>query len=160
MKTFNQFTLESFSPIVYHGTKHKFDKFTKQQGNISTVFGNDKVERYGHFFSEDEHFAKGFAGKKGHVIKARIATKKPFDMRHGVTETHEADLNKHGVSSSWLSNHLQPWERFDGEDGHHFVHSLKKAGYTSAIFHEYDPDTGKKSVTHVAFDPKQIHQVK
>lgn len=144
---------------VYHGSPNRgitqFNTKTNE-GKISTVFGSEKVARHGAFFTPDRDVAIGFAGDSGRLYKVGLNIKNPFDMRSGVSEKMEQDFEKAGGSTKWLYNHREPWEIFDGEDGEHFINTLKKAGYDSAIIREQSPHSGKMHDSFVAFHPEQI----
>jgi hypothetical protein len=157
MKTFKEFceSLEEQN-VVYHGSPKDFDQFTPTVGKNSTVFGSEEVKRHGFFFTPSKNVANDYAGEHGKIHHAVLDMKKPFDMRHCVSENMENDFEKAGGSTRWLHNHQEPWERFDGEDGEHFVSILKRAGYDSAIIHEHSPHSGEKHESHIVFHPSQI----
>ncbi len=142
---------ESVSGVFYHGTNQTFDRFEKRQGTVASIFGSEKVDRYGFFFTKNPEFAKLF-GKN--LLKVHLTIRKPFDMRHGISVQMENELSEHGISFKWL---LQgdDWEKFDGEDGEHFVSTLISLGYDGAIINEPDDD-GIMQTSIIAFGPDQI----
>lgn len=144
---------------LFHGSENKFSRFELKPGRISTLFGTENIPRHGIFFTPDKGIAKEYAGAHGNIYHAHISSKKPFDMRHGISETMENDFITHGGTSSHLYNHEQPWEKFDGESGEHFVNVLKKAGYDSAIIPDQSPE-GKSHISHVVFDPSHVTIIK
>lgn len=145
--------------MLYHGSSihgiKTFSNFTKN-GKISTIFGTEGTERHGIFLTPDKNVAKDYAGDTGHVYTVKATLNKPFDMRNGVSEKMEQDFVDAGGSTRFLYNHQEPWEKFDGESGGHFISILKKAGYDSAIIHEISPHDGTKHESHIAFDSNQV----
>lgn len=164
MKTFKQFITESTNHYsvddeskaidLYHGTDHSFNEFkTKNKGRVSTILGNDSVDRHGSFHTDDKSIAKDF-GKN--IIHSRVQLKKPFDMTKGVSEKMEADYEKHGGRTRFLYNSQPDWEKFDGDAGEQHVDVLKKAGYDSVIFNDEHPHTGKPFKSYVLLHPHKI----
>ncbi len=143
--------------VFYHGTDAKFDTFLPRKGKTSTIFGVEDVERQGHFFTPSLDFAKEFT-KSGNVMKVYLNMHKPFDMRNGVTSEMYDTMDKHGINPKWLiSNHIDDWERFDGEDGAHFKDALHKSGHDSAII--FEPHGKEAREAHIVFHPNQIKSV-
>ena len=142
--------------VFYHGTDKKFDTFTPQEGKVSTIFGTENVKRSGHFFTTDQDFANEFS-KTGNTMRAYLKIDKPFDMRNGISTNMYNTVESHGLHGKWLLNGMDDWERFDGDDGEHFVNVLKKSGHDGAIINE--PYERKTAVAHVVFHPHQIKSV-
>lgn len=143
--------------VFYHGTDASFDTFIPQTGKVSTVFGTEDVERQGHFFTPSLDFAKEYT-KSGNVMKVYLKMHKPFDMRHGVSDTMYSTAEKHGLNPNWLiSNHIDDWERFDGEEGKNFKDFLDSSGHDSAII--FEPHGKESREAHIVFNSKQIKSV-
>ena len=140
--------------VFYHGTDSDFDTFKPQKGKTSTIFGTENVERQGHFFTPSLDFAKEFT-KSGNVMKVYLKMHKPFDLRSGITQEMYNTVEQHGMNPRWLtSNHIDDWERFDGEDGTHFKDVLHKSGHDSAII--FEPHGKEAREAHIVFNPNQI----
>lgn len=140
--------------VFYHGTDAKFDTFLPRKGKTSTIFGVEDVERQGHFFTPSLDFAKEYT-KSGNVMKVYLKMHKPFDMRNGITSDMYDKMDKHGINPKWLiSNHIDDWERFDGEDGKHFKEALHNSGHDSAII--FEPHGKEAREAHIVFHPNQI----
>lgn len=140
--------------VFYHGTDAKFDTFKPQPAKTSTIFGVEDVERQGHFFTPSLDFAKEYT-KSGNVMKVYLKMHKPFDMRNGITSDMYDTMDKHGINPRWLiSNHIDDWERFDGEDGKHFKEALHNSGHDSAII--FEPHGKEAREAHIVFHPNQI----
>lgn len=142
--------------VFYHGTDSNFDEFKKTHGTISTVFGSDKVDRHGHFFTDDKYLANTFS-KSGKVMSVYLKAHHPLDMRNGVSDDKLGEFENHGLSPRWFTHsHMEDWERFDGDDGKDFTDTLNKMGHDSVIIHEPATSTQKGGSAFVVFHPHQI----
>lgn len=156
---YNGFIYESIQPvpsILYHGTNATFDKFGKTLGSISTIFGNEDIERHGYFFTDNPEFAKEFGST---VLKCRLKMKNTLDMDYGVTNEEDIDLlERNGLSRRFLYN-LQPssvWEIFDGDP--YVANAIKASGFDSVKMKEPNNDNRLERV-YVVFSPEQIQIV-
>lgn len=145
--------VEKIPSILYHGTNASFDKFGKMSGTISTIFGNEVVERHGYFFTDNPEFAKEFGSN---VLKCRLEMKNTLDMDYGVTNEEDIDLlHRNGLSRKFLYN-LSPsnvWEIFDGDS--YVTDVIKASGFDSVKMKEPNKDNRLERV-YVVFHPEQI----
>lgn len=137
--------------IMLHGSLADFNIFQKTKGTVSTIFGNEYVERTGFFFTDDREFASAF----GSPMETYLNIREPFDMRRGISEDMYQRAEEAGISGRWLLRNIEDWERFDEEDGRLFVENLQTAQYDGAAFME-DDNNGYPVNVFVAFRPGQI----
>lgn len=151
--------------IVYHGTANQFNSFEQKPGVTSTILGEVPTERHGFFFTPHKETARRYAasagGKQGRVIHATLNMKNPLDLRQStynknphVWENALERLSQHGINRRWME-YGELWDKFDGEQGKHFVEAVKKMGHDGVLFEE-DNHLGSESETHVVFHPHQI----
>lgn len=142
--------------VFYHGTDASFDEFKPTKGTVSTAFGSEHVDRHGHFFTDDKDLAKSFSNT-GKTMPVYLKMHKPLDMRNGLDDDKLQDFENHGFNPRWFTHsHLEDWERFDGEDGKDFTHTLGKMGHDSAIINEPSVEGHKGGHAFVVFHPHQI----
>ena len=147
---------------LYHSTNSDVSQFKPSQPSHNNygILGDVPVTRAATFLTPNRKFSQEYLREKEgqNVMPVHAALKKPFDLRNGVTDKHWHELEKAGVDPRYVHN-TQPWELFDNhEDGsNHFVDTLKKLGYDSAIFHENSPnDIDGRQTTYASFHPHQI----
>lgn len=149
-------SIENVPSILYHGSNVSFDKFTKMSGSVSTIFGNEVVDRHGYFFTDNPEFAKEFGSI---VLKCQLDMRNTLDMDYGVTNEEDIDLlERNGLSRRFLSN-LQPsgvWEIFDGDS--YITDVIKASGFDSVKMKEPNKDNRLERV-YVVFSPEQIRVV-
>ena len=136
---------------MLHGSSENFDTFKKTKGWVSTIFGDEEVERTGFFFTDDLEFASSF----GPTIDIYLNIRNPFDMRNGISEDMYQKAEEAGISGRWLLKSMDDWERFDEEDGRIFVENLQNAKYDGSAFIE-DDGNGNNVNVFVAFSSGQI----
>ena len=130
--------------------------FVQKDGHISTIFGNEPVQRTGFYFADNPQFASDFAdageGHGGHVMPCYLSVKNPADF---INEAYDIidKLETTGFNRGYFT-WREMWEFFDGEDGAVLVESLKKVGYDGALIIE--EIEGVKSTVYIAFNPRQI----
>ncbi|MBK8184715.1 MAG: PLxRFG domain-containing protein [Candidatus Competibacteraceae bacterium] len=137
--------------VMLHGSSENFDTFKKTKGWVSTIFGDEEVERTGFFFTDDLEFASSF----GPTIDIYLNIRNPFDMRNGISEDMYQKAEEAGISGRWLLKSMDDWERFDEEDGRIFVENLQNAKYDGSAFIE-DDGNGNNVNVFVAFSSGQI----
>jgi ADP-Ribosyltransferase in polyvalent proteins len=162
-----------YSRVLYHGTQSSFDEFAPQgEGWVRWTFGEPvKVPRGGFFFTDNPKFARGFAGAKGRVIKAKVNLGElPYPLTYvnwGETKEMYPDFAANPKLNYDLSNKLddimreqgawsyQPWMLFDEEAGPKTIAALEEAGFASAAFRETD-ENDESGWTFVVWNPKNI----
>lgn len=155
--------------ILYHGGTISPRKFLKKRmGNMSNVFGNWKIERWGIFASEDPNTANEFSGteKRSALMPLYARAESPIDLTTNISDglfnTLENIADKKGLDGfkfarfinnrSGTSNTYTLFDADEGNDPQLFIKILEEMGYDSAIIYE-KIGIGK---TWVLFDPSQI----
>jgi hypothetical protein len=139
--------------VVYHGSNHKFDEFKKTQGTISTIFGSEKVDRDGHFFTPDKSMASTFGDN---VTSHYIKSDNQADLTGGYNDDVHDKLSSVGVGSRFMHNSYPSdvWEHFD--EPHNIGKYLQKAEYDGARIYEPKVGDSPSGISHVVFQPNQI----
>ena len=154
---------KSGKPIrLYHSTNSDISSFKTHlpSSNNYGILGDVPVTRAATFLTPDTKFSQEYL-REGHgqnVMPVHAALKKPFDLRQGLTDKQWHELETAGVNTRAVHNAM-PWELFDNDENNqnHFVDTLKKLGYDSAVFHEDSPGGIRGSqTTYAAFHPHQI----
>ena len=147
---------------LYHSTNSDVSTFKANQpsSNNYGFLGNVPTTRAATFLTPNRKFSQEYLRESEgqNVMPVHAAIKKPFDMRKGLTDKQWDELEKAGVNPRAVHN-TTPWELFDNDDNNqnHFVDTLKRLGYDSAIFHEDSPnDVSGTQTTYATFHPHQI----
>jgi hypothetical protein len=144
--------------VVHHGTSANFDTFqVGAEGYNSNFAGSWKTKRFGMFFSPSKDVAEEFAtqgGREGHTMPVYLYASSMLDMRKGLGEGFENNIEAAGLNPRFYLNHWGSGFLFDADEGgEKFVQFLKDQGYDGAIL---DGDNG---IEYVVFDPAQIKSV-
>jgi hypothetical protein len=153
--------------LAYHGSAESKPKFIMgHTGHNSHTFGSYDSQRWGAFFSDNPKFA----GMYGKVAEYDLAIKRILDcdnnsnvIWHFIQSLDPFDPNERPVwqeaRGSYQHNPPRYWQFFENELGERFVAYLRKLGYDSAVFEEYNEDDDgqeHKSHTIVVLDPNLI----
>lgn len=153
--------------VFYHGTASDFTEFktkVKTHNNYG-LLGDIELVRHAIFVTPDLEFASHYTNKGDtggeNIITLYAKAENPFDMRNGITEQMEADLDAVDFNTRVLYNVSKDWELFDDEIGEDFVAALKQAGYDSAIISEFNEfiDDGDNHDVWVFFNGNQLKSV-
>lgn len=150
--------------VFFHGTLSDFTEFKTQikSTNQYGIFGGADVTRHAIFVTPDIDFASTYASadrEGANIISVYIRAEKPFDLRFGLTETQESELNSVGFNTSMFRYIDNFWELFDDDTGEHFVKSLKSLGYDSAIIKEHNELNNATVDVWVLFSSNQLKSV-
>lgn len=158
---------------VFHGTNKPPESFSpKRDGLVSTIFGTEKVERYGIFMTPDSEVSSAFAESHGldgaAVMPLYARIERPLDMTQGYTDElfnriwawgNKEDLDGYRVAR-YLGDHWGDWMLFDADGGNDpafVVRMLKELGYDGVKFIEPAvPGERVSGEAYVAFDPEQV----
>ncbi len=147
--------------VVYHGTGADVARFeTMRETKNTGLFGSEySARRAGVFFTDDKNVANAFAERGGgNIIPAYLKIENAVDLRKGLGESLERELEAGGYNSRMTRSVQYDWELFDEEyDGPGLVAALRKAGYDGAIINDRSPDEEQRTFTsYVVFDSAQI----
>lgn len=148
---------------LYHSTNGDIYEF---KANIDTtnnygLFGDVELSRSAIFMSPDISFSEEYLreGDGQNVMPVYLNLQNPLDLRNGVSERLEHELEDAGISVRYVSQAQHYWELFDNDSAgkNAFTEALKSNGYDGAIFYEDRPSgEGDAALTYVAFSPEQI----
>jgi hypothetical protein len=149
---------------AYHGTR-SLDLMFKMghTGENAHTFGDYTSTRYGAFFTDNPDFA-GMYGEVGEYVldikrTANLEGREGHSLHTQFIETIDAFKQRDLWLAATHTKHT--WQMFEGDLGKRFVAFLKKLGYDSATFEEYNEDDGgteHKSQTIVVLVPRLIRK--
>lgn len=153
--------------VFFHGTNADFDEFKTQikSNNNYGLLGDVATTRHAIFVTPNLSFASGYSNNRGdegaNIISVYVKAENPIDLRHGLSEEDEINLERANpdFSARFIHNIQHTWELFDDDMGDNFVAACKKAGYDSARIFEYDEEADDNADVWVLFSGKQLKSV-
>lgn len=149
--------------VLYHSTNNDVTQFetNRETTNNYGLLGDVTTRRAGIFLTPDLKFSQEYlrGGAGQNIMQVYAALKNPLDLRRGISESVEAELEAAGVNVRYVNNAQNVWELFDSADDgtNDFVEGLKAAGYDGAIFREDSPGgESEGGTTYVAFESAQV----
>jgi len=147
--------------VLYHSTNA--DTATLEANRKTTnnygILGDVDVSRAAVFLTPDRAFSQEYlrSGEGQNVMPVYARMEYPFDLRKGLSETQEQELEAAGVNTRYIHNIGHHWELFDNaDDGTNlFVDTLKRLGYDGALFREAD-QAGAVHDTYAVFSGEQV----
>lgn len=148
---------------LYHSTSADIAEFKLGMPSVNDygLLGTFSVSRAGHFLSSDLSFSEEYLkdGDGQNVMPVYLNLQNPLDLRAGVSEDIERDLERIDINPGFVHGAATYWELFDLDDDgkNKFVDSLKAGGFDGVIFREDRPSgEGEAGVTYMAFESSQI----
>lgn len=148
--------------VFFHGTNSDFNEFKSQIKTYNSygLLGIVETTRAAIFITPDKTFAHGYVRDEmtgANIISVYAKVSNPFDLRKGLSEYQWQELQDAGYNPKFIHQALDIWEIFDGDEGIHFVNTLKKLGYDGVLISE-EGTHGYADVWAI-FSPSQLKAV-
>jgi hypothetical protein len=146
---------------AYHGSAIEPSRFRAAHGGSNShTFGPYQSTRWGTFFTDNPEFARLYGTSREYRLNLRNTVDLDHeDIRHQFAKTLDAfdPAQRDLWIAATYSRHI--WSMFEDRVGYAFTRFLRRLGYDSARFTEYnEDDDGNELMSHtiVVFNPTRI----
>jgi hypothetical protein len=148
---------------AYHGSAIEPSRFRAAHGGSNShTFGPYQSTRWGTFFTDNPEFARLYGTSREYRLNLQNTV--DLDLYGGeILSKFSQTLDAHDPSQRdmWIAvtYNRKIWHMFEDEVGYAFTRFLRRLGYDSARFTEYnEDDDGNELMSHtiVVFNPTRI----